>query len=294
MASAVHPRDMISYTVAPRILTCRRLSGPTRTPIRRFPRHQRQTLLYPRHHRVRSPPPPKRQVLARKRVAKERWRRHTLNVDSTGEGDERARIECWANHAIELTLFARVPRSSGSTILIERMNGAVICLSVVIGLVFGGLLWWIKRSFLAALMVPVVVVGLVALALPPAVAPVGPPPDAAESEQVTSEVQDDLPTTAKLAAFRPIEVPDHGYVASDACRECHPQNHATWFASYHRTMTQVAQPDVVLGDFNDVKLSQNGRDYHLREVDDVCWVEMLDPAAMPGTAAASSAFKDPL
>ena len=174
------------------------------------------------------------------------------------------------------------------------MNGAVICFSVVIGLVFGGLVWWIKRSILAALMVPVVVVGFVALALPPAVAPVGPPPDAVESEQVTPEAQDDLPTTAKLAAFRPIEVPDHGYLGSDACRDCHPQNHATWFASYHRTMTQVAQPDVVLGDFNDVKLSQNGRDYHLSEVDDVCWVEMLDPAAMPGTAAASRRVQRPI
>ena len=59
-------------------------------------------------------------------------------------------------------------------------------------------------------------------------------------------------------------------------------------------MTQVAQPDVLLGDFNDVKLSQNGRDYHLREVDDVCWVEMLDPAAIPGTAAASRRVQRPI
>ena len=174
------------------------------------------------------------------------------------------------------------------------MNGAVICLSVVIGLVVGGLVWWIKRSILAALMVPVVVVVFVAFALPPAVAPVGPPPVAVEPEQVTPETQDDLPTTAKLAAFRPIEVPDHGYVGSDACLDCHPQNHATWFASYHRTMTQVAKPDVVLGDFNDVKLSQDGRDYHLRKVDDVCWVEMLDPAAIPGTAAASQRVQRPI
>ncbi len=174
------------------------------------------------------------------------------------------------------------------------MNGAVIFYSVVIGLVCGGLVWWIKRSFVAAVIVPVVLVGLVAFALPPTVAPVRPSPDAAESEQVTPESQDDLPGAAKLAEFRPIEVPDHGFVASDACRDCHPQNHATWFASYHRTMTQVAQPDVVLGDFNDVKLSQNGRDYHLREVDDVCWVELLDPAAIPGTAAASQRVQRPI
>ncbi|QDV47409.1 Doubled CXXCH motif [Stieleria neptunia] len=184
------------------------------------------------------------------------------------------------------------------------MNGAVLCLSVVIGMVCGGLVWWLKRSILAAVLVPVVVVALVALALPPAAAPVAPRPDAPRadaprpdalgSEPLTPQPQQDVPTSAKLAAFRPIEVPDHGYVASDACRECHPQNHATWFASYHRTMTQVADPEVVLGDFDDVKLSQHGRDYQLREFDGVCWVEMPDPAAIAGTAAASQRVQRPI
>ncbi|WP_182870615.1 multiheme c-type cytochrome [Rhodopirellula sp. JC639] len=174
------------------------------------------------------------------------------------------------------------------------MNAAVICLSVVISLICGGLVWWIKRSLLAALAVPVIVVGLVVFALPPAVVPVAAPPGDVEPEPVTPEVRDDRPTSAKLAAFRPIEVSDHGYVSSDACRDCHPQKHATWFASYHRTMTQVAEPEIVLGDFNDVKLSENGRDYHLREADGLCWVEMLDPAAIPGTAAASQRVERPI
>ncbi len=174
------------------------------------------------------------------------------------------------------------------------MNVAVICFSVVLGLIGGGLLWWRNRSILAALVVPVVVVVFAALALPPRVVPVEPRPSTIESKEVTPEAQDDLPTAAKLAAFRPIEVADRGYVASDACRDCHPQQHATWFASYHRTMTQVAQGDVVLGDFNNVYLSQNGRDYHLREVDDMCWVELLDPAATPGTAEASQRVQRPI
>ncbi len=174
------------------------------------------------------------------------------------------------------------------------MNEAVIGLSVVIGLVAGGLVWWFKRSILAALAVPIAVVALVALALPPTIDPVEPPPDSVQSGQVATEPNQDPPTSAKLAAFRPIEVAEFGYVASDACRDCHPQKHATWFASYHRTMTQVAQPDVMLGDFNDVKLSQNGQDFHLRNVDGVCWVEMLDPAAIPGTAAASQRVQRPI
>ncbi|KAA5542156.1 C cytochrome precursor [Roseiconus nitratireducens] len=179
------------------------------------------------------------------------------------------------------------------------MNGAVIGLSLIVGLVCGGLVWWIKRSLLAALLVPVAVVGLVALALPPAVAPVVPAPtpsapETLEPEAMASAKEDELPTAAKLAAFRPIEVSDHGYVGSDACRECHLQNHATWFDSYHRTMTQVANPEVVLGDFDDVKLSHNGQDYHLREADGVCWVEMLDPAAIPGTPEASKRVQRPI
>ncbi|TWU04261.1 multiheme c-type cytochrome [Stieleria varia] len=178
------------------------------------------------------------------------------------------------------------------------MNEAVIFLSVVIGLAAGGGVWWISRSIVAAVIVPVAVVTFVVLALPPAQPPAQPPAAvpsiAGRAPSAPTESQDDVPMSEKLAAFRPIEASDYGFVASDACRECHPQNHATWFASYHRTMTQVAQADSVLGDFNDVKLSQNGRDYHLREVDDVCWVELLDPAALPGTAEASQWVQRPI
>ena len=179
------------------------------------------------------------------------------------------------------------------------MNGAVIGLSVVVGVILGGLIWWFKRSVLGALVVPLVLVSLVTIALPRAVEPIAAPdivtpPTVVEPGQATDAVQEDLPTTTKLAAFRPIEVSDHGYIGSEACRDCHPQNHESWFASYHRTMTQVATPDVILGDFNDVKLSQNGRDYQLRRADDACWVEMLDPAAIPGSAAASQRVQRPI
>lgn len=54
---------------------------------------------------------------------------------------------------------------------------------------------------------------------------------------------------------RPIQRPANGYVGSAACRTCHPHNHSTWHDSYHRTMTQVATRDSILGDFNDVRLT---------------------------------------
>lgn len=38
-------------------------------------------------------------------------------------------------------------------------------------------------------------------------------------------------------------------VGSAQCRSCHPQEHASWHRSYHRTMTQAAEGDAVLAPF---------------------------------------------
>lgn len=51
------------------------------------------------------------------------------------------------------------------------------------------------------------------------------------------------------SAAVPTRLLDEGYVGSDACRACHPSNHESWSASYHRRMTQVATPDAVLARF---------------------------------------------
>lgn len=48
---------------------------------------------------------------------------------------------------------------------------------------------------------------------------------------------------------RPVADPATPYVSSAECKACHPGNYASWHASYHRTMTQVAGPDAILGDF---------------------------------------------
>ncbi|MBA2433922.1 MAG: hypothetical protein H0V54_02340, partial [Chthoniobacterales bacterium] len=42
---------------------------------------------------------------------------------------------------------------------------------------------------------------------------------------------------------------DAGYLESNDCRKCHEGNYATWHATFHRTMTQEANPKSVLGDF---------------------------------------------
>ncbi len=44
----------------------------------------------------------------------------------------------------------------------------------------------------------------------------------------------------------PVVRRDEGYAGSQSCAGCHPQNHASWHASFHRTMTQVASPAAIL------------------------------------------------
>ncbi len=60
----------------------------------------------------------------------------------------------------------------------------------------------------------------------------------------------------------PLEKPTGGYIGSAACQSCHPNQHGSWHESYHRTMTQVASEESVLGDFNNVRLS--GKDLGVR------------------------------
>jgi hypothetical protein len=49
---------------------------------------------------------------------------------------------------------------------------------------------------------------------------------------------------------RPVAVPDDGYVTSGGCRACHPSEYQSWSRSFHRTMTQLAEPETVLPAFD--------------------------------------------
>ena len=64
---------------------------------------------------------------------------------------------------------------------------------------------------------------------------------------------------------RPIEYPPDGYVSSRECRSCHPGQHGTWQASYHRRMTQVATPEALVGPFDGQELSYDGRSYRFEQ-----------------------------
>lgn len=54
-------------------------------------------------------------------------------------------------------------------------------------------------------------------------------------------------TSAAIAG--PLSLTGSAYAGSSACRACHPGNYASWHRTFHRTMTQEASAQSVLGDF---------------------------------------------
>ena len=77
---------------------------------------------------------------------------------------------------------------------------------------------------------------------------------------------------------RPIAVDSDGYVSSQTCQACHPEQYETWHSSYHRTMTQVATPDSVRADFDNVVVDAvAGTPMRLERRGDEFWAEFDDP-----------------
>jgi predicted CXXCH cytochrome family protein len=68
-----------------------------------------------------------------------------------------------------------------------------------------------------------------------------------------------------------------GFVSSDTCRTCHPEHYTTWHETFHRTMTQPASPDIVVGDFNGVRVSHEGWTCRFYRRGTEFWVSMVDP-----------------
>lgn len=79
-----------------------------------------------------------------------------------------------------------------------------------------------------------------------------------------------------------------GYAGSGACRECHEAEHSSWHRSYHRTMTQLATPESVQADFDNVTLTNQDTRLVLTRTNDQFWVHMerLGPAAAGETGPA--------
>jgi len=79
---------------------------------------------------------------------------------------------------------------------------------------------------------------------------------------------------------RPHQVLEKGYVSSKDCQSCHPEAYSSWHASYHRTMTQLATPESVRGDFGDAVTNYYGTEQRFFREGDQFKAEML--VTMPG------------
>lgn len=70
------------------------------------------------------------------------------------------------------------------------------------------------------------------------------------------------------------------YVSSSACVQCHPNEHASWYGTFHRTMTQLAVPGNVMGDFSGQTIKSNGLEYRVFKEGEEFWAELPNPDRM--------------
>ena len=82
---------------------------------------------------------------------------------------------------------------------------------------------------------------------------------------------------SELSGSLPAQVAESDFATSATCQACHPAEYGTWHRSYHRTMTQAATPEAVLGDFDEVLLENRGFEWRLERRGREFWVRMPDP-----------------
>lgn len=92
----------------------------------------------------------------------------------------------------------------------------------------------------------------------------------------------------RLESSTPRQGGPEGYVTSDNCRACHPKAYDTWHQTYHRTMTQWASQETVLGDFNDVRLELAGKRFVMQRRGGEYGAEMDGSEATPGAVRSQS------
>ncbi len=74
-------------------------------------------------------------------------------------------------------------------------------------------------------------------------------------------------------AGRPTEIVAEEFASSRACLPCHPREYETWRSSYHRTMTQLATPQAVRGNFDDLEVRGDERMHRMERRGDEFYVD---------------------
>ena len=82
------------------------------------------------------------------------------------------------------------------------------------------------------------------------------------------------------ATTLPYRRDDDEYVGSASCRECHADEHKSWHASYHRSMTQLMSPETVQAAFDGQAHEFQGERFTLHRRGDEYWttIESIDAA----------------
>ena len=81
---------------------------------------------------------------------------------------------------------------------------------------------------------------------------------------------------------RPVEVLESGHVGSATCRKCHPGEHASWYGSFHRTMTQQATRQTVTPQFDRLELDWFGQPVVMEWRGDQLWTKFSRGGGRPG------------
>jgi len=88
--------------------------------------------------------------------------------------------------------------------------------------------------------------------------------------------------SARTDIATPYDVAASTYVQSETCKRCHESNYASWRRTFHRTMTQEATPDSVVGDFNDRTFVYQGVASRMTRSDGACFMETIGPDGARG------------
>ncbi len=70
----------------------------------------------------------------------------------------------------------------------------------------------------------------------------------------------------------PLDRDEIEFATSRSCRACHPDEHASWHHSYHRTMTQVATPDTIIPKITKETFEYLGERYSIEMRGSRLWV----------------------
>ncbi len=76
----------------------------------------------------------------------------------------------------------------------------------------------------------------------------------------------------------PEKTVEQGFVSSETCRACHPGQYESWYASYHRTMTQVASPESIMAPHENASMIGGSRRFDVRFDDEGAMIiDDVDP-----------------